>query len=74
MSPGPQTKYSRTAGGIEQARGEAAHARGIEPAVVELDLLGLAAHDEVQRQAPEVAVLEGEQLLEAHGAAVPVLP
>src|SRR6185437_13401363 len=34
----------------------------------ELHLLRLAAHHEMQRQALEIAVLQGEQFLQAHGA------
>ena len=56
-------------GRIEQRRGKLPHPHGIEPAVVELDLLGLAAHDEVQRQLAEMPILERQQLLEAHGTA-----
>ncbi len=66
MSPGPQTKYSATSAGSEERGAELADMLGIQLAVVDLGLLRLAAHQKVQRQALEVAVLQGEQLLEAH--------
>src|SRR5581483_3195924 len=54
--------------GLEERAGERPYAGGIQPPVVDLHLLRLAAHDEVQRQPVEVAVLQGEQLLQAHRA------
>src|SRR5215472_18622885 len=45
---------------------ELPHALAVDAAVVERRLLRLAAHHEVQRQLVEIAVLEREQLLEAH--------
>ena len=52
----------------KQRRGKLPHARGVDAAVVQRDLLRFAAHDEMQRQPPEVTVLERQQLLETHGA------
>ena len=54
---------------LEQPCGKLAHALRIEPPVVEFDLLRLTAHDEVQRELPEVAIFQRKQLLKAHGAA-----
>src|SRR5256885_1379175 len=67
--PGPADEILTDLLGEEQRGCELPHPRGVEPPVVQLDFLRLAAHQEMQRQPLEVAVLERQQLLEAHRAA-----
>ena len=53
-------------GGREERGSELSHMPGVQLAVVNLGFLRLAAHEEVQRHAVGIAVLQGEQLLQAH--------